>query len=87
MRPLGVVGFDLNAANLVTLKRLHIVGGTQAVLLHNASTLFTGSYLTIGGSSAEGIRIESTSTGAVLDHLDVSGSGRDGILVLGRSPR
>src|SRR5258706_12619127 len=79
----GVAAFDLNAANLVTLKHLHIVGGTQGVLLHNASTLFTGSYLTINGSSAEGIRIESTSSGAALDHLDVSVSGREGILALG----
>lgn len=81
--PAGVVGFDLNAANLVTLTHLNITGGTQGLFLHNASTLFNGSYLTISGASAEGVRIEATSTGAALSHLAVSGSGREGILVLG----
>ena len=81
--PAGVIAFDLNAANLVTLSHLSIAGGTRGLWLHNGSTLFNGSFLTVSGASAEGMRIEADSTGAKLSHLEVSASGREGIFDLG----
>ena len=76
--------FDVNNANFVTLSHLNLSGSAYGVWVRNASSHFTGSYLTVTGSTLDGIRLEADSSGNdSLDHVTASQSGRDGISVGG----
>ena len=76
--------FDINFGNFVSLSHLTLAGGQYGVWVHGGSSNFTGSFLTIPGSTLDGIRLEAdSSTNATLDHITASSSGRDGISVGG----
>ena len=76
--------FDINTGNFVSLSHLTLNGAQYGVWVHNGSSNFSGAYLIIAGSALDGLRIESdSSSGALLDHIVSSGSGRDGISVGG----
>ena len=79
--PAGSPVFDVNAANLVNLSHLTLAGGTYGVWVRNGGTRFTGSYLTSLNPALDGVRVEAGVTDVALDHLAVSGAGRDGISV------
>ena len=74
--------FEVNAGDFVTLAHLTLLGSPYGVWVHNASTSFTGSYLTSLGSGLDGIRVEGDAAGSAVDHLTVAGAGRNGIVVL-----
>jgi parallel beta-helix repeat protein len=79
--PDGLPVFDVFAGTFVTLKHLTLQGGSYGVLVHDGSNHFTGSYLTSNQAALDGIRVESDSTDVAIDHVNVTGAGRDGIFV------
>jgi len=76
--------FDINNANFVTLSHLTIGAGQYGVWVHDASSNFSGKYLTTINNVLDGIRLEAdSSANDSLDHIVSYGNGRDGISVGG----
>ncbi len=74
---------DVNDANFVTITNLSFVGGEYGIWALNGSLSLTLSSISATGGSAGGIRIESNSTGAALDHITASFNSGDGIFIGG----
>lgn len=74
---------DLNDADLMTIAHLTLADAGYGLLVHNGSVDLAASYLTIAGSTLDGVHLDTGSTATALDHLAVSDSSRYGIYVDG----
>ena len=74
---------ELDDADFTTLEHLNLVDGQIGLWVHNGSTNFTGSDLTITGHVDDGVRIESNSTVTKLERITASHTGGYGIYVDG----
>ncbi len=77
----GVI--DVNDANNVTLTNLSLVGGAYGIWALGGSLGLTLSSISATAGAAGGIRIESNSTGAALDHITVNANSGNGIFIGG----
>lgn len=76
--------FDISAGNFVSVSHLTLGGGSYGVYVHNVSSNFSGTYLTLANNSLDGIRLDAdSSANALLDHITATGNGRDGISIGG----
>src|SRR6185437_14200934 len=74
---------DVNDANFVTITNLSLVGAEYGIWALAGSLNLTLSAINVTGTTAGGIRIESNSTGAALDHITASGNSGNGIYIGG----
>ena len=74
---------DINDANFVTITNLSFVGGEYGIWALNGSLNLTLSSISATGATGGGIRIESNSTGAALDHITANANAGDGIYIGG----
>ncbi|NQT19058.1 MAG: right-handed parallel beta-helix repeat-containing protein, partial [Planctomycetes bacterium] len=72
---------ELNDADYVTLANLTLVGAEMGVWVHNGSTNFTGTLLTVANNTEDGIRVESDAEASTLHRLNAHDNGRYGIHV------
>jgi hypothetical protein len=77
----GVI--DVNDASFVTMKNLTLIDGEYGLWVLNGSQNLTASYITAEDNLADGIHVDSTSTGAAMDHVTASDNGSDGVDVAG----
>jgi autotransporter-associated beta strand protein len=71
---------DVNDASFVTISHIGVAGGNYGIWVRNASTNFTGSYLTATNNLLGGIRIEADSTtAATLNYIVTDDNTGDGL--------
>ena len=78
---LGSTNIDINGGDYVTLEHLMLVGAQMGLWVHNSSTHFTGTDLTVANNSQDGIRIEADAAATVVDRLTAHDNGNTGIFI------
>ncbi|HEV8292420.1 MAG TPA: right-handed parallel beta-helix repeat-containing protein, partial [Tepidisphaeraceae bacterium] len=74
---------ELDDADFTTINYLTLADGQYGIWGHNGSTNFASSHLTVSGNDLDGVRFETLSTVAGIDHLHAFANGRYGIYVSG----
>ena len=72
---------NLNGADFMTLSHLSLTGGQYGLYAHGSSTNLAASYLTISGTSLDGMRVVENSNNLSLNHVTVTQSGGTGIYI------
>ena len=75
----GSTNIELDNANYVTLEHLTLTGAQTGLWVHNQSTHFAGSDLTVTDNAGDGILIESDSTATAVDRLTAYDNGGNGM--------
>lgn len=74
---------ELNNASFVTLANVSLHGAQRGVWLHNNSTQFVGTGLTLAHASMDGLRAETGASVAELSNSLIFSNGGDGINIAG----
>ena len=74
---------EITGADFVTMTNLTLQGGQVGLLVHDNSTHFSGSFLTLRNNTQDGLRIEGNPTASVLDHITAFLNGGNGITASG----
>ncbi|MCA9228253.1 MAG: right-handed parallel beta-helix repeat-containing protein, partial [Planctomycetales bacterium] len=78
---------ELDDADSMTVRHLNLIGGSTGLQVGKDSTNLVADDLVIRSQTDDGVRIEGGSTGATLDHLEVTGNGGRGIAVFNQISR
>jgi hypothetical protein len=70
---------ELHDADYVTISHLTLNGAQSGIWAHGDSTELTATYLTVAGHSADGIRLDDTSTAAEFGNIVAANNGGYGI--------
>lgn len=77
----GTVVIDVNDGSFTTIANLTLHGAQSGLLVHNGSTHFSGSMLTVTANTGDGLILASDATGSLLDTITATNNGGTGINV------